>query len=99
MSKAEKLIKDCERNCSNEIIVHTADGNSYTKSYEHWLTPDEARKAVEIAREEMIDWIEDNIGEYCYGNHLGFSAISIENIDLFDQESFIDDLRKAMKDE
>ena len=86
MSKAEKLIKDCERNCSNEIIVHTADGNSYTKSYEHWLTPDEARKAVEIAREEIYEWLKENMYMYngeCEG----------------DRKVIINDLKQAMKDE
>lgn len=97
MSKAEKFIEDYTRNCSNENGGWT-DGN-YTQTYHPWLTPDQARMAVEIAREEMIEWIEDNIGEYCYGDYLGFSAISIENIDFFDQKSFISDLRKAMKDE
>jgi hypothetical protein len=52
---------------------------------------------VEIAREEMIEWIEDNIGEYCCGDYLEFSAISIENIDLFDQKSFISDLKKEVE--
>ena len=70
MSKAEKLIKDCTRNCSNEIIVPTADGNTYTKSYEYWLTPDDARRAVEIAKEEMIgktlDFLKDKLYESGY---------------------------------
>ena len=89
MSKAEKLIKDCERNCSNEIIVHTADGNSYTKSYEHWLTPDEARKAVEIAREEMID------------KGIEFLKDHLEGYDIFgsDIERSVESFKLAMKDE
>ena len=85
MSKAEDYIREKSHIIENPTSV--------------WISSYNARKAVEIAKEEMINWIENNIGEYCYGNHLGFSAISIENIDLFDQESFIDDLRKAMKDE
>ena len=86
MSKAEKLIKDCERNCSNEIIVHTADGNSYTKSYEHWLAPEDARKALEIAREEIYEWLKENMYRYngeCEG----------------DRKVIINDLKQAMKDE
>lgn len=63
--------------------------------------PSMCRKALiegyHQAVKEMIEWIEDNIGEYCYGNYLSFSAINIENIDLFDQKSFINDLRKVMK--
>lgn len=97
MSNAEKFIQDYTRNCSN-VMESPLYVNPKLNFYP-WLTPDQARRAVEIARGEMIDWIQDNIGEYCYGNYLGFSAISIENIDLFDQKSFISDLRKAIKDE
>ena len=67
MSKAEKFVQEYTRNCSNEIIVPTQDGNSYTKGYTHWLTPDQARRAVEIAREEIYEWLkehkEENIAE------------------------------------
>lgn len=59
MSKAEKYIDDCIKNCSN--IEYTQ--GVYAPSYHPWLTPDQARKAVEIAREELIDkvigWIEE----------------------------------------
>lgn len=51
MSKAEKFIQDYTRSCSN--IEYTQ--GVYTPSYHPWLTPDQARRAVEIAREEMID--------------------------------------------
>ena len=50
MSKAEKFIQDCTRNCSNEIL---RNGNeSFTNiprkgEYNTWLTPDQARRAVE----------------------------------------------------
>lgn len=56
MSKAEKFIQDYTSNCYNY--------NSYAQDPIPWLTPDQARKAVEIAREEMIEkficWLEDN---------------------------------------
>ena len=55
MSRAEKFISDYTRDCSNEIVCGMC---------EPWLTPDEARRAVEIAREEMIekfyDWLKSN---------------------------------------
>lgn len=51
MSKAEKFISDCTRNCSNEFEPQKAPPSVYNP----WLTPNEARKAVEIAREEMIE--------------------------------------------
>lgn len=101
MSKAEKFIDDHTHNCSNQII----NGNYGTiiPHFNPWLTPDQARKAVEIAREEMLngvcEWIEDNIGEYCDGENIMFSAIHIESIDVFGQKRFIKDLKQAMKDE
>ena len=55
MSRAEKFIQDYTRNCFNY--------NSYAQDPIPWLTPDQARRAVEIAREELIDkaigWIEE----------------------------------------
>lgn len=60
MSKAEKFIQDYTKNCSN--IEYTQ--GVCIPSYHPWLTPDQARRAVEIAREEMIDkfydWLRSN---------------------------------------
>ena len=54
MTKSEEYIKNYTRNCSNEL------GGGV---YHEWLTPDNARSAVEIAREEVLlnvaEWIED----------------------------------------
>ena len=56
MSKAEDFIKDCTRHHSNAQI----DANDLTKEvkvlyFHEWLGPDQALRAVEIAREELID--------------------------------------------
>jgi hypothetical protein len=51
MSKAEKFIQDYTSNCYNY--------NSYAQDPIPWLTPDQARMAVEIAREEMIGKVCD----------------------------------------
>lgn len=103
MSKAEKFIQDYTRNCSNELCAVEDRFGKEVISYHDWLTPDQARRAVEIAREEILNdickWIEENIGEYCDGENIIFSAIHIENIDIFGQERFINDLKQAMKDE
>jgi hypothetical protein len=52
MSKAE-----------DHITQNTKTLEEYGKEYFKWLTPDQARRAVEIAREELIDkaigWIEE----------------------------------------
>lgn len=67
MSKAEKFISDCTRNCSNEYLGDSKSvghGGTISKRYfTPWLTPDQARRAVEIAREETLlevaAWIND----------------------------------------
>lgn len=59
MSKAEKFIKGCTRNCSNEVAYSGMIEGSELR-YHEWLTPDQARRAVEIAREEVIEDISDN---------------------------------------
>lgn len=63
MSKAEKFIDDCTRNCSNELCAVEDRFGKKVISYNEWLTPDQARRAVEIAREETLlevaAWIND----------------------------------------
>ena len=53
MSNAEKFISDCTKNYSNEKRITVGKISKWVK--QNWLTPDEARKAVEIAKEEVID--------------------------------------------
>lgn len=64
MSKAEKFIEDCTRNCSN-VIVYSEMSKESELRYHEWLSPDEAKKAVEIVRAETIDevveWLKKNI--------------------------------------
>ena len=63
MSKAEKFIQDCTRNCSNELCAVEDKFGKKVISYHKWLTPDQARRAVEIAMEEVIEkaigWIKE----------------------------------------
>jgi len=49
MTKAEKFIQDYTNHCSNEL-----EGGGYHE----WLTPKQARRAVEIARDEMLKEFE-----------------------------------------
>ena len=65
MSRAEKLIKDCTRNCSNLAHFGDINGNVWEENTP-WLTPEEARKAVEIAREEIYEWLKEHSQEYVY---------------------------------
>ena len=86
MSRAEKFISDCTRNCSNELIAVESRAGKEVVSYHDWLTPDQARKAVEIAREEMIEKSLEFLKDRLYKS--GYVGI----IDLCDE--YI----KAMKD-
>ena len=92
MSRAEKLISDCIRNCSNELIaVESKDGKEVI-SYHEWLTPDQARRAVEIAREEELEYIKYQL-ELRLPETLDYNGIQV------DREDFINDFIKAMRDE
>ena len=56
MSKAEKFIIDSTKNYSNEKCITIGKLSHWEK--QPWLTPDDARKAVEIAREEELEYIK-----------------------------------------
>ena len=55
MSKAEKFIQEHTKNCSNELCAVEDRFGKKVISYHEWLTPDQARRAVEIAREEITE--------------------------------------------
>lgn len=67
MGRAEEFIREHTRNCSNEYDFpeYFENGIERLKEYYPWLTPGLARRAVEIAREEMIDnvieWLKKNV--------------------------------------
>ena len=95
MSRAEKFIQDYTRNCSNLMQVPTLDdkGNIVPEAHP-WLTPDQARRAVEIAREEVIEKACEYLDLHCNEVKTEDNGIAgwIDN-------EFIDNFRKAMKDE
>ena len=83
MSKAEKFIQEHTRNTYNY--------NSYAQDPMPWLSIDDARKAVEIAREETYNkiwnWLAKHINDYVVeGNG--------RDIDLM-----FDDIKQAIQDE
>lgn len=84
--RVEKFIQEHTRNTYNY--------NSYAQDPMPWLSIDEARKAVEIAREETLDkvckYIKDNLYKnlYVYKGEAGFPTFQ-----------FIEDIKQAMKDE
>jgi hypothetical protein len=92
MSKAEKFIKGCTRNCSNELCAVEDRFGKKVISYHEWLTPDQARKAIEIAKEEELEYIK-------YQLDLRLPEILDYNGVQVDREDFIKDFVKAMKDE
>ena len=89
MSKAEKFIQDYTRNCSNELDGIYVEGEVY---YSPWLTPNQARRAVEIAREEELEYVKYQL-ELRLPETLDYNGVQV------DREDFINDFIKAMKDE
>lgn len=63
MSKARQFIKDFTKHCIN-IIEGYDDAQNPVIDYYPWITPDQALRAVEIAREELIEgackWLKEN---------------------------------------
>lgn len=94
MSKAEKFISDYTRNCSNQSKWGVETPNKSIIYVQPWLTPDDARKAVEIARGEMIEKACEYLDLHCNEVKTEDNGIAgwIDN-------EFIDNFRKAMKDE
>lgn len=87
MSRAEKFIQDYTRNCSNLMQVPTLDDKGNIVPQAHpWLTPDQARTAVDIAREEIYEWLRVNLCDYFDDTRETF-------------DKCIDDLKQAMEDE
>lgn len=79
--KAEKFIQEHTRNTYNY--------NSYEQDPTPWLTPDQARRVVEIAREEIYEWLQKRLPSYiAYCNNEGV---------LKGTELYVNDLKQAMK--
>ena len=92
MSKAEKFISNCIRNCSNEIGYCHNKTRNHNHVFYPWLTLDQARNAVEIARKEMIEWLKSHYRDYMH-NPTGKRLEAFFGIDM------CNDLEEAMKDE
>jgi hypothetical protein len=85
MSNEEKFIQDYTKNCSNELCAVEDRFGKKVISYHEWLTPDDTRKAVEIAREETIkevcEWLDNHLIDYWSQS-------------VTDGSGFIEDLKK-----
>jgi hypothetical protein len=86
MSRAEEFIREHTSNRINAILYYDGDCDQQV-IYKPWLTPDQAREAVEIAREEIYEWLLANADDYC------FCARN------FEARRCIYDIKQAMKDE
>ena len=89
MSKAEEFIIDSTKNYSNEKRITIGKLSHWEK--QPWLTPDQARWAVEIAREE----ITEKACEYLDG----LIEILNDKGHGLKKERIIGGLKQAMKDE
>ena len=84
MSRAEKFISEHTKNCSNEFEPQKAPPPVYNP----WLTPDQARKAVEIAREETLQEVKEKL--------LIMLNTSIDNKHFFEQlDDYIEELETS----
>ena len=89
MSKAEKFIKGCTRNCSNELCAVEDRFGKKVISYHEWLTPDQARRVIEITREEELEYVKYQL-ELRLPKTLDYNGVQV------DREDFINDFIKAM---
>lgn len=90
--KAEKFIQLNTKTYSNETRV-TIGRNSHWEK-QPWLTPEQALRAVEIARKEVIDkaceWLE---------NHNDYQRVLDNGRGvIFDMTQCVTDFRKAMEE-
>ena len=86
MSKAEKFIHEHTKKCSNAYSYNSLECEI------PWLTPNQAREAVEIAREEIYNWLANHYRDYMH-NPTGKKLEAFFGVDM------ITDLEQAMKDE
>ena len=88
MSEVEKFIEENTRNCS-QLHYNSAC------TLRHCITPDQAREAVKIAREEMIElfceWVKKNV---TYTHPRKETEECLVNISKLKE-----DLKQAIKDE
>ena len=89
MSRADKFIQE-----------HTkALKESNGKEYFMWITPDQARKAVEIARDEMIEKMQDWIADtFKYDGSEDFNGGDNDAMSML-LDDFTEYIKQAMKDE
>lgn len=96
MSKAEEFIKAKTKIGSNTTKGWRRNGVSVPSYSLPWLTPNDAKSAVEIAREEMIEWLKDNASNYIINTTPSYPDADFS---AFVGGKCWEDLKQAMKDE
>lgn len=61
----EKFIKDYTKRCSNELVAVEDKNGKKVISYHEWLTPEQALRAVDIAREQLMQNAIDGEVKHC----------------------------------
>jgi len=56
----EQFIKDCTQSCSNELIAVEDTHGKKVIFYHEWLTPEQALRAVELARHEKQGQVKES---------------------------------------
>lgn len=96
MSRTKKFIEEYTRNCSNEMespLYVNPKLNFYP-----WLTPDQARKAVDIAREEIYEWLQKiSFDDYKVADEESYRMGC--PYDYIDVHELINNLKQAIKDD
>lgn len=95
--KAEQFINDYTKGCSNELCAVEDKYGKKVISYHEWLTPDQALRAAEIAKEETIEkvckWLKSNI---CYDEN---GDGNMEWVVMFmDDDEMVENFKKFMED-
>lgn len=104
MSKAEEFIKAKTRIGSNTTKGWRRNGVSIPSYSLPWLTPHDAKIAVEIAKEEVINDIKERVTIFLEGAHEYTDnkelQMQYDNEGLIrDFRAFIENIKQAMKNE
>ena len=91
--KAEKLIKDYTKRCSNELCAVEDKYGKKVISYREWLTPEQALSAVAIERKEVIKKACQYIRE-----HRFYVDTEDNGIAGWIPERFIEDFKEYMNE-
>lgn len=90
MSKAEDFIRDYTSHCSNELVGG---------GYHEWLTPEQAMRAVEIGREELIEkavkWLKDNAHIFGYAE----CTDAFDAHYIYDADKLVENFKQAMSEQ